>query len=89
MGEAPPKALVDRPSLLPGLQLYFDAFADLDKDRPTLLGGIGAIPFTSIDAYARRVGIDAPDEFRLFMQLIQHMDAVLLDDFRRRHPPEK
>ncbi len=73
----------------PGLQLYFDAFADLDKDRPIGLGGIGAIPFTSVDAYARRLGIDAPDDFRMFMQLIQRMDAVLLDDFRRRHPPEK
>lgn len=88
-GEAPPKALVDRPELSPGLRLYFDAFTDIDKDRPSGLGGIGAIPFTSIDAYARRIGIDAPDEFRMFMHLIQRMDAVLLDDFRRRHPPEK
>ena len=74
---------------MPGLQLYLDAFMDLDQDRPVGLGGIGAIPFISIDTYARRIGLDAPDDFRLFMTLIRRMDAVLLDDYRRRHPPEK
>lgn len=71
------------------MRLYLDAFADLDQDRPAGPGGVGAIPFTSIDTYARRIGLDAPDDFRLFMRLIRSMDAVALDDFRRRHPPEK
>lgn len=41
-------------------------------------GQVMAIPFTAIDRYAARVGIDDPDEFALLARLIGEMDAEYL-----------
>ena len=76
-GEAP-KALLDKPELGSGLRLFYDAFWALSTDRPLMMGGVGHIPFASIDLYARRAGIDGRDEFERFRILIGRMDEAYL-----------
>lgn len=40
--------------------------------------GLGAIPFTAINAYAERYGIDGVDDFERFCELIRRMDMEFL-----------
>lgn len=40
--------------------------------------GIGAIPWSSLDAYAQRYGIEDIDEFERFSFLIREIDAAYL-----------
>lgn len=42
------------------------------------MGGAGAIPFASVDLYARRFGIVGRDDFARFMALIGAMDRTYL-----------
>lgn len=42
------------------------------------MGGVGAIPWTAINAYAKRHGVRDPDDFDDFVSLIREMDAVYL-----------
>ncbi len=55
----------------------------LSRDRPP--GGFegpSAIPWTAIDAYARRYEIKRVDDFNLFARLVIAMDAAYLDQLR-------
>lgn len=62
------------------------AFKTITKDRPI---GFGAapIPWASIDRYAARHGIQDPDDFDEFEQLIEAMDAVYLEHHSKKKPP--
>lgn len=42
----------------------------------------GPIPFSSLDAYARRHGFDDPDDFEMLRLAVRALDAVFLDDLR-------
>jgi hypothetical protein len=62
---------------------YWTAFAMLSRDRPASgLEGPAAIPWTAMDAYARRFGIKRVDDFNLFARLVIAMDAAYLDQLR-------
>lgn len=79
-GEAP-EALQRRPEIEPHLRLAWGAFWSLSGDRPVgAMGGCGAIPFTSIDRYAARYGIEDADDFDRFHTLIRRMDAAFIAD---------
>lgn len=69
------------PVLLPGLDLYWGAFAELSSVRATGFAQ-GAIPWTAMDAYARRYGILDADDFALFTFYLRAMDAEWLDHAR-------
>lgn len=56
---------------------------ELSTDRPVGLDR-GAIPFSSIVAYAARYGIDDLEEFERFLFLIRALDRVDLS-----HKPEQ
>lgn len=66
-------ALRDRPELEPHLDFEWRAFRDLRNDRITGMS-VGAIWWTSLNAYAARRGIDDPDAFDRFVLLMQAMD---------------
>lgn len=66
------------PDLLPGAQDILQAFWDLSTDRQVGLG-TGPIPFSAIDAYAHRHGVEDPDEFQLWYRLIRKCDKVFLE----------
>lgn len=70
-----PKALQVRPSLEPHLTIWWNAFQELCTDRPVHMGGVGAIPFTSLDRWARRHGL-AGDDFEAFQAAMRAMDAA-------------
>lgn len=74
----PCKPLDARPKIPPHLIPVWDAYASLERDRPLTMGGPGPIPFSSIDAYARRYGIDDLVEFDRFRRLIMAMDSQYL-----------
>lgn len=58
--------------------LYWRAFMTLKGDRPMgALGGAGRIPWSSINAYALRYGIDGED-FEHLVHMIDAMDDVFL-----------
>ncbi len=61
----------------PHLTFHWAAFNDLSTDRPSGFG-VGAIPFTSINTFAERYGIDDLDEFDRFKRLIRVMDRAFL-----------
>ncbi|HEX2554252.1 MAG TPA: hypothetical protein VHL98_11150 [Microvirga sp.] len=76
----PPRALLEQPEIWPHLAWVWDAFNDLSSDRPFgAMGGAGRIPWSSIDRYAARHGIDDPDAFDRFKRLLGAMDRAYLD----------
>ncbi|WP_428372631.1 phage tail assembly chaperone [Pelagibacterium lentulum] len=66
------------PKLLPGGELYFEAFWKLNGDRQIGVS-VGPIPFVAIDRYADRMGFNSPREFSLLHRLVTAMDGVYLD----------
>lgn len=69
------KALEDRPSVHPALEWVYDAFWHLSTCRSSGFG-VGPIPWTAIDAYARRKRIE---DFERFERLIDAMDSAYLE----------
>jgi hypothetical protein len=70
------------------LLLEWEAFAQLSTDRPVGLTR-GAIPWSSIDRYAARHGIDGDDDFNRFCALIRAMDATYLAHLKDKQPDAK
>jgi hypothetical protein len=66
------------------LLLEWEAFVQLSTDRPVGLTR-GAIPWSSIDRYSARHGIDG-DDFNRFCALIRAMDAAYLAYFKDKPP---
>jgi hypothetical protein len=78
-----PDALVDRPHLNPGNELYWTAFWRLDSYRPIVGNGVGKIPWGAIMDYCDRLDLD--DRQRETMELvIDEMDKVLLKYLKER-----
>lgn len=48
------------------------------------MGGAGSIPFSAIDRYAARYGIDDLDEFDRFRRMIRAQDRAYLKDAAER-----
>lgn len=83
-----PTPLRDRPKLASSAVCYWEAFCSLSTDRP---GGMGVmpIPWSSIDRYARRHGIEGEDFDRL-AKLVMAVDAAWMkavNDKRERDKP--
>lgn len=66
------------PELPDHLQWVLDAFWDLSRDRPLGFGGVGSIPFTAVDAWARRYGIRSSDQFDRLLFLLRSLDDEYL-----------
>lgn len=73
MGQMP-KALLERPALLPGLDFYFNAYIDLQNDRPMGMA-IGPIPWSSIVTFAQIHSLDLDDLHEL-NHLIRKMEQA-------------
>lgn len=72
-GQSIPDRIANAPELEMGLQLYLQAFFDLDSERSHAMAPT-AIPWTSIAAYARAFEFDEEQTEDLFFQ-IRRMDA--------------
>ena len=61
----------------PHLLFHWSAFVDLSTDRQMGFG-VGPIPWSALDMYARRYGLDDPDEFDRFKRLVRALDGTFL-----------
>ena len=77
-----PDAIANAPELLQGLEGYYQAFLELHTCRAVGFGE-GAIPWTAIDAYATRHGLEG-EEYEDFEDLVR-----VLDDAYLKHRREK
>lgn len=75
-GRPIPDRILNAPELNLGLQLYLDAFFDLDSERSHSVG-LTAIPWTSIKQYAEAWEFDEEQTCKLFF-FIKKMDAAHL-----------
>lgn len=86
-GRALPSRIANAPHLLPGLDLYYTAFLQLGTCRSVGMG-LGPIPWTALNDYALRHGID-DEEFDIFVTLVRRLDAAFLgyqDEKRKKDP---
>ena len=72
-GQPLPERIANAPELEVGLQLYLQAFFDLDSER-SHGNGLAPIPWTSIAAYARAFEFDEEQTEDLFFH-VRRMDA--------------
>lgn len=82
-GEDPPDGLT-APEIMPGAQSYLDAWQELASDRQFAPHFVSPISFLALDAYARRRGIDDPDEFASFCRIMREMDQEYLSIVNKR-----
>lgn len=78
-GQSPPKFLQDKPELNELLIWYWESFWELSTTR----NDMGQIPWTAINEYANRWGINSDTEFDTFIYFIRSMDSVFLDKRRK------
>jgi len=71
-----PAALLRQPELSPDLEVVLTAFSRLSRDRAVGFA-LGPIPWSSIDRYAERHGIDGDAMDRLSF-LLMRMDGAYL-----------
>lgn len=74
-----PQALLDRPTLMDGLDIYLQAYQDLLHDRPIGME-MGTIPWSSIHRWTNAHRITGIDDIEVFNQHIRR-----LEDADRKH----
>lgn len=83
-GMAPPEFIANAPVLLPGLELYYDAFQELSTCRPYIgLEGLpGPIPWTAIDRYGLAHGFEE-EGLKYLVRMIRALDDEFLVYMRK------
>lgn len=77
LGRKAPESLTNIPVLIAGLELYFQAFFDLDSERNHGMG-LTRIPWSSVSKYAQFYDFDEDQTERLFY-FISAMDSAHLE----------
>jgi len=72
-GQPLPDRIANAPELEPGLQLFLQAFFDLDSER-SHGNGLTAIPWTSIATYARAFEFDEEQTEDLYF-FVRRLDS--------------
>jgi hypothetical protein len=80
-----PENIQNAPELLPGLQMYYDAFIALTSCRSLGYGVMGGIPWTAINDYAERYEIHGAQFDRLVFY-VQALDNHYLNEVRKKAP---
>ena len=78
-----PKFIEERPSLIPGLELYWYAFMELTSDRGIGINGESWIPWSSIRLYCKELGL-SPEQTTDMHYLIKQMDSAYLNHVRKK-----
>ena len=82
-----PKKIQEAPTLLPGLDIYFEAFYDLGSERINGMS-VGEIPWRAAWFYAReRLGMDEEEASR-FWFLVKQMDIVYINHIENKNKPK-
>lgn len=71
-----PDVIANAPQILPGLEMYYEAFSELSTCRSTGMG-IGPIPWTAIDQYGLRHGF-CDDGFEYLVRMVRALDDAFL-----------
>lgn len=79
----PPPAETNAPDLSPDIVEAWRCFHDLTGDRALTLGGAGPIPWTAIDAWARRFDITGTG-FDELVHLVRAADGVALSHMSKK-----
>jgi len=69
------KALENRPILLPGLDVYFNAYRDLSYDRPIGMD-VGPIPWSSIVKWCQYNNIHDINDIDTCIRYIRKLEQV-------------
>jgi hypothetical protein len=83
-GEEMPERIANAPELQSGLQLYLQAFFDLDAERTHALA-LTPIPWTSINAYSIAYGLEE-EQTEDLLYLIRKMDNAHLARLSKKQP---
>ena len=76
------------PEIGHGLQFYRQAFHDLHTARPQGMGGGGPIPWTAINEWALRHGVDG-DDFDDLVMMVRAQDGTWLEYQADQKPAKK
>jgi hypothetical protein len=82
-----PEKILNSPELNLGLQIYLQAFFDLDTERPQGMD-VGRIPHSAICAYAKNYNFDA-DQTDALSYFVLHMDNEYHKYRKSKQPSEK
>lgn len=83
-GKPSPERIANAPELTNGLQVYLQAFFDLDAERTHALA-LTPIPWTSINAYSKAYGFDE-EQTEDLLYLIRKMDNAHLARLSKKQP---
>lgn len=78
-----PDAIQNAPDLQPGLELHFEAFIALSSCRTHGMSSLSSIPWTAINDYAVRFGIEG-QQFERLVAYIGAMDDHFLKVMRKK-----
>ena len=77
-----PEAILNKPILTPGLELYYRAFWDLMADRQSGMNGVGMIQYSAISLWLTdhcMMDLDERDRFKI---VLNYLDMAYLDHVR-------
>ncbi len=77
-GDVLPPDLASPPRLQEDLIVYLNAFYELCTDRPVGMGGVGAIPFSSIIKFAEVYDFDSEMRDEL-LYLVRRLDETYIN----------
>ena len=81
-GDPLPEKLANAPSILPGLEIYYQAFWDLSTTRQHGMG-LGPIPWDKVEEYADR-GLYNEEQRSALHFYIQRMDTLYLNKMNKK-----
>lgn len=79
--------IANAPDLLPGLEMYYEAFVELSTCRDHGLGA-GPIPWTAIDRYAERNGFEG-EGYEYLLRMVRALDDAFLAHTRKKEGEER
>lgn len=77
-----PKAIENAPELWPGLELYLNAWFELDTTRSIGMN-VGPIPWNAIESYCLVCELDVEQKAKMH-KLVRALDRVYLDHQRKK-----
>lgn len=86
-GHPIPDRIANKPTLLPGLEIYHKAFHRLSTCR-SMGFGMGPVPWTAIEAYSTAMGFDDRHRHDLHYHM-RAMDSTFLNHSNKRKDKEK
>ena len=76
------------PEIEYGLQLYRRAWRDLHSSRPIGMAGPGRIPWTAVNEWAKRHGVEG-EQFDMLVECVEAQDEAYLAYIQEQKPDKK